>query len=223
MNEVKRKRKSSKTVFKLPNVIPEEVDKQFGFAPIDLKMVETNLETTKISDLKNFSQNITVVDELKNTHNVKVSTIIKENKLCCFWDRHETDKIIYCPLDRIQKPKIKHYTSFINGKQYKIQDSIQDEITQEYYVDGVFCSVECALAFIKDNAHNSLYSYSENYLRQIYSFTGNQIAPHWRVLKEYGGNMTIDEFRKSFTNTTYNLDGVIFNPVCFLFKENYHL
>jgi hypothetical protein len=224
---ISKKKRKTKTTFKLPNVIPEEIDKQFGFSATETKAQEP-VESTKITDLKQFNQNITRVDELKNIHNVKISSTLKGVK-CCFWDRHEFDseeRVVYCPVEHLQKPKMKNYTSFINGKYYKIQDSIQpeDETTiREYYTDGIFCSIECALAFVKDNAHNPMYTYSENYLRELYSYTGNQIAPHWRLLKKYGGNLSIEEFRKSFINTTYALDGIVFNPVFFLFKENYHL
>ena len=130
---------------------------------------------------------------------------------------------MYCPIEKRHTPQIKNYISHINGKPYKIQDSNQPEKTQEYYVDGIFCSVECCLAFIEDQHHDPMYRNAEFYLRELYAVEGRKSAPHWRLLETYGGNMSIEEFRKSFANTAYTPDGVLYNPICFLFRENYHL
>jgi hypothetical protein len=118
---------------------------------------------------------------------------------------------------------IKQYVSAINGKTYKIQDSMQQPKYQEYYVDGVFCSIECCLAFIEAHKHDPMYQHSEYFLRDIYNLSEQKRAPSWRLLSAYGGNMSIEEFRKSFINTIYVQDGTVYNPVCFLFKESYHL
>jgi hypothetical protein len=230
----KRKTQLSKSpnrshTFKLTGVNPNEIDKQY-FKINNLAEQYIPDQSTKISELNHFqgNQNITVIDELKNTHNAKVSTIGNHsNILYCFWDRHpmNTEKYIYCPIEKIQTPQVKTYNSHINGKPYKIQDSInlKVEYDNQYYVDGVFCSIECCLAFITENSSNPLYQYSEHYLRDIFSFDDQKCAPHWRLLENYGGNMTIEEFRKSFTNTIYTPDGIVYNPICFLYRENYHL
>jgi hypothetical protein len=230
----KRKNQASKSpirshTFRLTGVNPNEIDKQY-FKINNLSEQYIPDQSTKISELNHFqgNQNITVIDELKNTHNAKVSTIGNHSSaLCCFWDRHPitTDKYIYCPIEKIQTPQVKTYNSHINGKPYKIQDSInlKLEYDNQYYVDGVFCSIECCLAFISENSSNPLYQYSEHYLRDIFSFDDQKCAPHWRLLENYGGNMTIEEFRKSFTNTIYTPDGIVYNPICFLYRENYHL
>ena len=227
-------------IFKLSGVKPDEIDRQYGFATAtnSVSITDKNIpsHSTKISELQNYKQNITIVDELKNSYHAKISLIqINSSKPGndilgtelphCFWDRHSfTGQPVYCPVDRISKPKIKNYISHVNGKQYKIQDSMQRNTSEEEFsVDGVFCSVECCLAFIEDNQHDPLYQYSEYYLRDLYPKSERKCAPHWRLLKSYGGNMSIEEFRKSFINTVYSLDGVIYHPICFLYKENYHL
>jgi hypothetical protein len=223
--------KKKPCLFKLPGVKPDEIDKQYAFKTMHntLLLSEKYIphQSTKISDLQHFSQNLTVVDELKNTHNAKLSTVLSNTARCnCFWDHHaitDSQTPIYCPIEKRHAPRIKNYVSHINGKPYKIQDSIQPTDAEEYYVDGVFCSVECCLAFIECNQHDPLYQISEYYLREIYALKDHKSAPHWRLLTAYGGNMSIDEFRQSFANTTYTPDGVVYNPICFLFRENYHL
>jgi hypothetical protein len=220
-------------VIKLQGIKPDEIDKQYGFkvtvnsAPLAEKSIPT--QSTKITELQNFNQNITYTDELKNTHNAKVSTVFEiqqhTKKLNCFWDKHPitSDKYVQCPIEKIHKPLIKNYISHINNKPYKIQDFMQESKTQEFNSDGAFCSTECCLAFIEDNKHDPIYQNSEYYLSEIYAFTEQKKAPHWRLLIPYGGNMTIEEFRKSFSNTIYTPDGVVFNPIFLVYRENYHL
>lgn len=210
-----------KHTFKLSGVNPEEIDKQYNFKILSEQNIPQ--QTTKISELQHFKHTITLVDELKNSHNIKVS-MIHGQSYNCFWDRHPfTGPPVYCPIERTHKPLVKKYTSYINGKEYKIQDSVQDTKYQEYSVDGIFCSTECCLAYIDENIHNPMYQNSEYYLKEIFSFSEQKRAPHWRLLVPYGGNQSIEEFRKSFVNTIYIPDGIVYNPICFLFRENYHL
>lgn len=223
------KKSKSTTTIKLTGIKPENVDAQYGLNPLNMKKMELiPVQSTKISDLNSIPENIQFIDELKNNNHCKISMVRPSlnHKLYCFWDRHIIDdpkKIVYCPIDKITKPDIKIYESNINGKIYKIQDSITGEEAQEYHTDGIFCSTECCLAFIRDRRNDPLYQYSEYYLNQIYAFDSKCVAPNWRLLSCYGGSMDIVEFRKSFTNITYVYDGIIFNPICFVFKENYHL
>jgi hypothetical protein len=49
-------------------------------------------------------------------------------------------------------------------------------------------------------------------------------SPHWRLLIEYGGYLTIQQFRDNFNKTTYESHGVIrntdiFKPIATLFEE----
>lgn len=107
-------------------------------------------------------------------------------------------------------------------------------LKEEYYnTDGVFCSFNCCKAFIKDNKHNNLYQHSDTLLVKMYndmnptSDTKNikiNPAPHWRLLKEYGGHLSIKEYRDNFNKCTYDYYGTIkpqciFKPMGMLFEE----
>jgi hypothetical protein len=203
----------------------DKLDKQYEFESLQEEKFIPN-QSTKITELNNIGiKDIILTDEIKSNYNAKISLINpKKNKYHCFWDKHPINdtNTYYCPIEKIHNPKIKEYTSYINGKNYKIQDSLKQN-DNEYYIDGVFCSGECLLAFIHDNKHNPLYSKSEFLSRELYNINNIKIAPHWRLLDIFGGNMTIEEFRKSFTHICYELNGVVFNPISFIYKENYHL
>ena len=102
---------------------------------------------------------------------------------------------------------------------------------KDYYsTDGIFCSFNCCKAFIKDNKHNKLYENSDMLLNKLYQDMYNvkciviNPAPHWRLLVEYGGYLTIQQFRDNFNKTTYESHGVIrntdiFKPIATLFEE----
>jgi hypothetical protein len=160
----------------------------------------------------------------------------KENKhnIRCHWDHHTFQGIgIFCPLTYRPKQvakvsqsevKIKGSDSTINN--FVIKENIPKnkdvsslmigkqliEITDAYYeVDGVFCSPECCLAFIydeKSKVGGSKYSDSERLLHFMLGLTSKiQPANSFRLLKEYGGNLTIDQFRQSNKSIKYEYYG----------------
>jgi len=170
----------------------------------------------------------------------------------CFWCRHPFETApIGCPLKYVANNVIKNYYSEITKDKYTIKEKIarskgdikEKGITIEnkayYSSDGIFCSFNCCKAFIKDNKHNQIYNFSENLLVKLY-FDMNmpkdknlkeeynsiliESAPHWRLLKEYGGYLTIDKFREKFNKVVYKCHGVIdpepiFKPTAFVFEE----
>lgn len=103
---------------------------------------------------------------------------------------------------------------------------------KDYYeTDGIFCSFNCCKAFIKDNkGHNNLYEHSEFLLCKLYfdmygvkNVNINQ-APHWRLLTDYGGHLTIEQFRENFNKSKFQYRGIIrntelFKPIATLFEE----
>ena len=102
---------------------------------------------------------------------------------------------------------------------------------KDYYsTDGIFCSFNCCKAFIKENKHNKLYENADILLSKLYQDMYNvkniviNPSPHWRLLIEYGGYLTIQQFRDNFNKTTYESHGVIrntdiFKPIATLFEE----
>lgn len=102
---------------------------------------------------------------------------------------------------------------------------------KDYYsTDGIFCSFNCCKAFIKENKHNKLYENSDILLTKLYEDMYNvkniviNPSPHWRLLIEYGGYLTIQQFRDNFNKTTYESHGVIrntdiFKPIATLYEE----
>jgi len=216
------KRKSNNNTLIHLEINPSVLDGEYGFdkSPIS--------QTTRISDLEN--KDIAFQKDTKHTYQVKVTSAAFKKPSStvntCFWDTCEFGHApVYCPVQLKVSPEMKEYTSTINNKVYKIQDTINTalEDRQEVFVDGIFCSPECCLAFIREHRREQMYKDSEMLLYYVYQCSNIKPAPHWRLLDKYGGNMSVDAFRKSFVNLTYQLDGLFFLPLYYLYRENYHL
>lgn len=167
----------------------------------------------------------------------------------CFWCRQHFDTTpIGCPI-KYNNPIIeKSYISHITKGEYYIKENVSHEKLLDievgndktvvidgiktsqsripYYItDGIFCSFNCVLAFIKENNHNQLYKESLYLLNSLYySLIGKHIekiipAPSWRLLKEYGGTMNLEAYRNSFNKIEYKY---IFNmcPMSSVFRKN---
>lgn len=178
----------------------------------------------------------------------------------CFWCRHSFPyRPIGCPIDFVSDRMTKTYHSEITKDVYTLRENVTpgqtDDVSKElldqtshmikneykiqsrnyYLMDGLFCSFNCCLAFIKSNTRNPLYINSENYLIKIYyDIFGSESAslvpaPSWRLLKNYGGHMTIEDFRKNFYKVDYfSIDNLVVpfpnaKPVGFLFEKQVKL
>lgn len=164
-----------------------------------------------------------------------------EHKYKCFWDKNYIPKDIKpigCPIKYIPNKAIKTYNSEISKEKYTINENVtknkslaiaeDPKITVEkrdyYYTDGIFCSFNCCMAYIQDNKTNSFYKLSESLLLKIYNdINGDDEeiiqAPHWRTLIEFGGHLTIEQFRESFNRVKYNDHGIYFISIGNLFED----
>jgi hypothetical protein len=167
-------------------------------------------------------QNITVLD--KEEKNYAYSLCDSTNKkVHCFWDRHLIEgPIVKCPIRKIYKGDTRTYQSSINSNIYTIKDNLNTD-NFIYETDGYFCSVECNLAFLdEEEIRNPLYKNSRQYIYDLIRCTPIS-APHWRLLDVFGGPLTIADFRKSCSHKTYVLDQYTSFPICYKYKEVYHL
>ena len=203
------------------------------------------------------SEMFSFLDESKKNHKCAVTFInhisLKRilSNVDCFWCRNPfSSQSLGCPLRYISPKFTKTYYSEITKDKYTLSSRItkmelkalqakpegKNTTPNEYYEsDGVFCSFDCVMAFINENRRNSLYSRSKNLLMKIYAdMYGEDVkeitpAPHWRLLRQCGGPLSIEKFRDRFGRVEYiNLHNTIrelpkgfpkFQPVGFLFEE----
>ena len=163
-------------------------------------------------------------------------------------------KPIGCPIRYISNKGVKKYYSEVSKDNYTIKENItynkrnilnENDLSisnnsnnsiinveqKEFYeTDGIFCSFNCCKAYIKDNKHNTLYEHSEFLLSKLYfDMIGSKNifinpAPHWRLLTEYGGKLSINQFRDNFNKNKYEYHGIlkdndIFKPIANLYEE----
>ena len=201
------------------------------------------INTTTIQE-EIVQDNITFHDELRKLHKCCISSILPGKKYCCYWCRHPFDTTpIGCPID--YKPKIisRTYNSEISKDTFSVSESIPRTTTitnpsivnatvpESYETDGVFCSFNCVLAFAQENKLNPMYSRSISLINRIYMDVAEKgsvltPAPSWRLLEEYGGNLTIEDYRKNLHRITYEDRGVqrpIFRPVARVYEERFKL
>lgn len=193
-------------------------------------------------------QVVSFLDESKQEHKceftmIDISGLTIKHGYHCYWCRHSIPlgvNPIGCPLSYVPYRNTKTYYSEIskdtfriseNITPYKKLDKLNDQIKTSpdgnyYYTDGIFCSFNCTMAWIFENKKNPTYSKSEMLLLKMYSELNNDAAvaeicraPHWRLLKIYGGKLTINEFRKSFNHVKYELFGFC-KPMALLFEEH---
>jgi hypothetical protein len=192
----------------------------------------------------NNTMTFSFLDESKKDHHCVVTmlphfnenNLPKHTLLHCFWCRHSfSSHPVGCPIKYNPHRLIKTYDSEITKDTYTLRENIssqQMDEGKEYYMkekieffnrdyfvtDGVFCSFNCALAFILDNKTNPLYIFSANLLMKMYYETYSESsiplepAPSWRLLATYGGHMSIEDFRKNFSKVEYqDIDNILVN------------
>ena len=175
--------------------------------------------------------------------------IIQCSAYDCFWCRNLIPNNVIdigCPIKYAPTQAVKTYYSEISKDKYTIKENITTKreetikkdienkltiIDKNYYLtDGIFCSFNCCMAYIDDNKYNSLYDMSECLLLKMYhDFYPSKVAsidkaPHWRKLKQYGGDLTIEQFRDSFNKIEYQAHGFMscipkFKSIGVLFEE----
>lgn len=164
----------------------------------------------------------------------------EKTTISCFWCHHPFDtKPLGCPIQYVPHRVVKDYYSEITKDNYTLRENItknqldknkdhfekhnMNMIGRDYYItDGIFCSFNCCLAFIHNHHNDPLYRYSENLLTHIYVKTFGEHAqpiipaPSWRILENYGGSITIDEYRRNFYKVEYkDVYNMIYPPTKF--------
>jgi len=108
-----------------------------------------------------------------------------------------------------------------------VRPAARSEITT-YSTDGVFCSFNCAKAYINEKERaNVMYKNSNVLLAHMVCDMNGRIAPvsiepspDKRLLIEYGGHMTEHQYRQCFDRMLYTEKGIIkMFPTTVIFQE----
>lgn len=186
-------------------------------------------------------ENVNTLSFLDDTRKIHKCILSKINfspncEYHCFWDRHpiKSGQGLGCPIKYVPSVIHREYFSEINKEKFTVKESLcKDEtldasfkdLTVEennyYETDGIFCGLPCMLAFVRENRKNPLYLESENLIHKI---AGHKVepAPHWRLLRVYGGSQDIQEFRDSIQNVEFQSFGMykpFFKSVAYAYES----
>jgi len=126
----------------------------------------------------------------------------------CWWCRHSFNTcpiglpIEYYPHEPSSHKKIAREAALTKA-------NLSLDMNDFFITDGLFCSFPCCKAFNKDCRDEIKYQGSLTLLLLLYSKLTNRTvltipeAPHWKLLKAYGGHLTIEEFRQTFGKLEY--------------------
>lgn len=159
----------------------------------DIAVLKNKLEKYEKKDKtdktnKIFSNKINFI-----TYTTGKKMVLKKTNIKCWWDAHSFTGLP-CVL-----PELYH-----NGV---------------YHVTGCFCSFNCALAhnlyYIKDSKIHQRKTLIYQLYREMYQLNSDEIidikeAPPKEILEDFGGDMSIDVFRRSFVMT--NKEYIIYMP-----------
>lgn len=117
--------------------------------------------------------------------------------------------VIYNRCKNVNKKCFHCHNFFENSPYYLPFDYCQE--LDRYKIYGNFCSPNCVKTYCLDNKHfqTKLYLVGSFYRKLFGSNFRIKPAPSHLTLKEYGGHLTIEEFRESFyNNTRYTINTV---------------
>lgn len=120
----------------------------------------------------------------------------------CWWCTHSFDT---CP---IGIPIFYHQSNKKTEQIFKNLNLNSTDGTEHFETEGIFCSFPCAKSYIIDQKFTSKYKNSTVLLSLLYKYIKGSVsdiplAPSWKLLKKFGGEMSITEFRNSFGEFEY--------------------
>ena len=219
-----------------------------------IKLTLSLKETYSKYDIVFSNKNVTCIDEIlgslnyidetRKIHSCLISKIDFGGckRYSCFWCRHQIlGTPIGCPIKYIPNVITRTYFSEITKDRFSVKESIYSDqpIDQSINVkvdtnnycetDGIFChDGSCLYAFILENKKNPLYADSEylflRFMKEV-GITKINPAPHWRLLEEYGGMLTIEKFRENSKKIEYEYKGICrpFKSIGHAFEEKIKL
>lgn len=199
------------TTIKLNNINPAQLDKKYIMKEVK-EIIQTDLITTvqkpkktvpKKSDIDKLQTDLEILgisDNKTKNYETIVSNNIKIKAYTCFkeeYDRTELPSLthIHCWWDRHAIPSNIHPI----GLPIRYKDGYFD-------TEGIFCSFNCMCSYLHENSNNIAYKDSGTLMYLMYKTIFGEYplkmnirkALSWKLLKQYGGNLSIEDFREMF-------------------------
>ena len=163
------------------------------------------------------------------------------NGIRCFWCCEYSLNPIACPQRFVPNQLEKNYKSHTSSNHHTIREDIISfpKSSKEdarfvrnipYESVGAFCSFSCCTSWINERVADPKYKESKPLLYKIYYDNGGRgeilPSPHWSMLKEFGGCLSKEEFRKGREDSIFINRGTIrqtFSQIGTMFEKEYKL
>lgn len=172
LNDMQQEQEESNDIFIKSETVFSETKNEVSEKMIQNKSLKEKIELLSISDTENptNSSNGIYINKI-NIHNINITQNTK-----CWWCKN-----------------------YFNTPNVILPESYFDNI---FYCIGNFCSYNCCKAYNLDLNDNNVWK-RETLINLMYNLTYNKEkiinpAPSWLILEEFGGFMSIDEFRNNF-------------------------
>ena len=181
---------------------------------------------TSLAHVQAKSVSISYVNMTKKSIQCTQSTPVFDDKRTyhCMWCTFAIkSNPIGCPIKKVPTYKMKVITETTTPKIERVKSE------PKYVTHGVFCTVNCAKAFINEHARDPMYRHSVRLLAFMYrDMTGEtdpiviHPAPHYLNLSIFGGEMSEAQFKQSVDKISYIEAGkIVMIPITTLFENNH--
>lgn len=147
------------------------------------------------NDIKKDLQKIKSLDNSESTESVKSSVLSCSNKLVL---NNNINKIITHFMNFNKNTKCWWCKNCFNSSPIQLPE---DYYNETFFCIGHFCSFSCMKSYNLD-INDSLLWKRESLINLLYYMTYSEYkeinhAPHWITLEEFGGNLSINQFREN--------------------------
>lgn len=222
---------NGKYILSLNDFSPEHTLKRYGLWENDYDIIEEDIYTERTCDILQEKSNRYqyFLDSKKNRRKMwlhmvdfaRNGPLPSYTDIPCMWCR---EPFITCPLgipvtfwDRHSRSRERQT---IMDKCRHMNMAIDDSF-EFFETDGVYCSFPCMKAQIMHEYSNPRYKNSFALLTLLYiklfdtTSVHIPVAPSWKLLKRWGGHMTIEEWRSSFDRIVYEETVNVMQPIMF--------
>jgi hypothetical protein len=194
----------------------EELDARLGCVPSVKTFGKIPKNSTKLSDVLS-GHVINFLDPSKKSKRWVIlmkdqvsSGILSETYTHKCWRCHQmiNGQVLGCPIKYVQDSGQSEYYSHIQKKEITL---LEGQNIGYYLTVGMFCDWGCLTGYAQDQHHLPEFRESVQLIYKMYveaGYSGQPLpSPPFTVLKEYGGHLTIQEYKQKYAIDTYKKTG----------------
>lgn len=219
--------------FTLKDINPAKLDKKYNMKDVK-KIIETDLieidmfkepkksfgkpaqKKSDISKLQTELENLGISESKPKTYETIVvnNNTFKLKAYSCFKDEHSNGEV-----PKFTDIKCWWCRSGISTNIRPLGMPIKYNKENNFFdTEGIFCSFNCMCSYLHENTNVSQYKDSNSLIYFMYKCIFNEYpykmnirkAPSWKLLKDYGGSLSIEEFRTMFNTVNIHTQNIEF-------------